>query len=484
MVSQIDFRSVKMRKNIIVLLLDTVRASDTYGNNQLSTINYLSRHATTYERAVAPGVWTPPSHAALFMDKRVSQIKQVSRNFLTNGTYKIDPWMVKTKFLKANEETLARKLSVYGYQSVLLSNNPFVTSFTNLATGFESVQDVWMESNIKYNKGLASKFNFILNGGAEARVKMIQTGYWATRFLPKSIMDRTYTRLRKMMFERTAKVDGSYELDRGSEDTNTCLKKYLSYERDYRPQFMFLNYIEAHEHYPVEDTKVSQDKWAYLSGVEEMNEYNMKHLHRGYLKRLRYLDRSVKKTLEILKSKGALENAAVIITSDHGQFFGEHGMLFHSLPPYEGISRVPLIAANYRNGKLVKSRDLVETPVSVSALHTSILDLAAGKYDYMDGNMRKDRYVLCEHTGVSEGWDEKLLSMLAPRSVTVANVLRAKRRYNKKVTAVYRKDMKLMHYFGRKKDELYNITKDQSESTNIIDSNRLLAHQMAASLYN
>lgn len=473
-----------MKKNIVVLLLDTVRASDTYRNSQMSTINYLSSHATTYSCAVAPGVWTPPSHAALFTDRKVSQIKQVSKNFLTNGTYKIDPWMVKTKFLNANENTLARKLSVYGYQSVLLSNNPFVTSFTNLAAGFERVQDVWMESNIKYNKGLANKFNFILNGGADARVKMIQTGYWATRFLPKSIMDKTYTRLRKTMFERTAKIDGSYELDRGSVDTNACLKGHLEYNYDYRPQFMFLNYMEAHEHYPVENTKVSQDKWAYLSGAEEMNDYNMKQLHNGYLKRLGYLDKSVKNTISILKKKGILENATVVITSDHGQFFGEHNLLFHSLPPYEGVSRVPLVAANYENGKLVKSKDLVETPVSISALHTSILDLASGKYDHLNGNLRKDRYVLCEHTGISEGWDEKLLSMLAPRSITVANVLKAKRRHNKKVTAVYRKEMKLMHYFGRKKDELYNIADDPSESTNIIDSNRLLAHEMAGSLLN
>src|SRR5271154_5095891 len=178
-----------MKKNIVVLLLDTARASDVYGNSQLSTLNYISRNASKYECAVSAGTHTPSTHASLFTNKRVSQIKSVSKNFLTNGTYKIDPWMVKTKFLEGNEMTIARKLSGYGYQSALLSNNPFVTSFTNLALGFDNIHDIWMESNVKGNKSLASKFSFINNGGAQARINMMLLGYTLTRPLPKSVMD-------------------------------------------------------------------------------------------------------------------------------------------------------------------------------------------------------------------------------------------------------------------------------------------------------
>ncbi len=471
-----------MKKNIIVLLLDTVRASDVYRNSSLKTLNYISRNATTYECAISPGVWTPPTHAALFTNKRVSQIKQVSKNFLNNGTYKIDPWMVKTKFLDHNENTLAKKLSVYGYESVLLSNNPFLTSFTNLASGFDKIQDVWLESNIKYGKSFASKFNFILKGGAEARIKMMKLGYIATRPLPKSVMDKVYLSLRRSMTTAAANVDGTHRLDRGAYDTNKLLKDYLTYNYSYKPQFMFVNYMEAHENYPVNDIKVPQDKWLYLAGIEEINDYNTNQLHKGYLRRLKYLDRSVGRTIEILKNKGVLENATIIFTSDHGQFFGEHNLLYHALPPYEGVSRVPLLAANYQEGKLVRLKDTVETTVSISALHDSILNLASGKYDHLNGNLRKDRYVLCEHTGISEGWDEKLLRMLAPRAKSAHQLLTAKRRYNKKVTAVYKKNMKLMHYFGSKKDEMYDIARDPAESNDIIGANRQLALEMAMAI--
>ncbi|MGD0728573.1 MAG: sulfatase-like hydrolase/transferase [Candidatus Micrarchaeaceae archaeon] len=473
----------KDRKDVIVLMMDTVRAEDVYRNPQLSTLNRIARNASNYTHAVSSGSWTVPTHASLFTNRKVSDIKQVSRDFLKNGTNKIDPWMVKTKFLSENENTLSRKLSNYGYQSVLLSNNPFLTSFTNLGLGFDKIHDVWLNSNVKYNKSLARKLSFILEGGASARIKMIYTAYLLTRFLPKSTLDKLYVSARRRMNQGVAKADGTNKLDRGAIDTNKLLNAYLTYDYNYRPQFIFINYMEAHENYPLNDMGIPQDKWLYLGGVEEMSDYNMHKLHKGYLRRLKYLDKSINSTIEILKQKGLLENSTILFTSDHGQLFGEHGLLYHSLPPYEQISRVPLLAANYENGKLVKMKDTVDTPVSTSALHDSILDLAEGKYKYLDGNIRKDRYVISEHTGISEGWDEKLLSMLAPRAKSAAAILKAKRKLNMKVTAIYKGDMKLMHYFGRRKDELYEVSKDPQETTNIINSNRTLALEMANSLH-
>ncbi|MGI0100713.1 MAG: sulfatase-like hydrolase/transferase [Candidatus Micrarchaeaceae archaeon] len=472
------------KKNIVVLLLDTLRASDAYGSGNLRTLDSISRNATKYTSAVAPGTWTAPTHAALFTNRSVSNIKNVSQDFLSNGTYKIDPWLVKTKFLQEQENTIARKMSIQGYQSVLMSNNPFLTSYTNLAVGFDRVQDIWMHTNIKYNKRMLKRFSPILNGGAKARVAMINVGYACTRLLPKTLMDMTYLKSRRMLYKGTSKVDGTYRLDRGAMDTNKIIGSYLKYNYSYKPQFIFVNYMEAHEHYPVHDRNIVQDKWMYLGGIEEMSEYNMGRLHNGYLKRLRYLDKSIRSTLASLKENGILDNATVIITSDHGQFFGEHGLLYHSLPPYEGVARVPLIAVNYENGRIVKMKDVVDTPVSISALHDSILNLASGKHDYLNGNLRKDRHVICEHTGISEGWDEKLLRMMAPRSKSAAQILKIKRKYNIKVTAVYRKNIKLMHYFGRKKDELYDVLKDPDESSNIIDQNRGLAIEMSKAAYN
>ena len=126
---------------------------------------------------------------------------------------------------------------------------------------------------------------------------------------------------------------------------------------------MFVNYIEAHENYPVGKGKgIVQDKWLYLSGIREMDDSVTKELYRGYVRRLGYLDRRVGRALDLMKRKGILDNATVVITSDHGQLFGEHGLLYHSVSPYEGIAKVPLIAANYTDGRISGEPERVENP--------------------------------------------------------------------------------------------------------------------------
>ena len=217
---------------------------------------------------------------------------------------------------------------------------------------------------------------------------------------------------------------------------------------------------------------------ATLSGIEEMTEDKTKALHNAYARRLEYLDKRIGDTIGTLKSSGMLDNATIVVTSDHGQLFGEHGLLYHAMPPYEGVAKVPLIAANYENGKMVRERDVVNAPVSLLSLHKSILDLASGKQERLNGNLRRSRKVFCEHTGISEGWDEQLLSMLKGKSSVVASIYRTKKSYNRKITAVYSGRFKLLHKLSGGKDELYDISADPCEQNNIIDMNRAKAHEL------
>lgn len=466
-----------MGRNVIVLMLDTARASDVYGNQRMVNINAIAKKGTVYLNTVAPGTWTAPTHASIFTDAKVSGIKQVSQNFFRR-TGSIDPWMVKTKFLGQGSSTLAGRLSAYGYYSVLLSNNPFLTSYTNLANGFDKVYDIWKHSNVKYNKGLSQKVSFIFNGGAKTRANMYRVSDAITKMLPKQVLDRIYLDLRKKMDRSVAKADGTYRLDRGASDTNAALSNYLKYGYNYAPQFMFINYIEAHENYPLHSTETLQDKWLYLSGIETLDSGMKAALHAAYRKRLQYLDKKIGETLDIMRDGGLLDHSTVIITSDHGQLFGEHGGLYHAMPPYEGVSKVPLVAANYENGKLESRREVVESPVSLLSLHKAIVGIASGKYNELDGNMQRRGPILSEHAGISEGWDADLLARLRSRSATANKIYLAKRKFNRKVTAVYSGKYKLLHFFGSRKDELYDISADPGESVNLIDSTRPMALTM------
>ena len=464
------------RKNVIVLLLDTVRLDDAYDCRVMPTVSRMASCATMYSHAIAPGTWTATSHAALFTDRRVSSIPQVSRDFFKCRPG-IDPWLVKLKFLPSNAETLARKISRQGYSSILLSNNPFLTSFTNITTGFDKTYDVWIDSNLKYNKSLASKVSFILKGGASARERMYAVTGAMTRLMPKRMLDPLYLRLRNRLTKGVASADGTYELDRGASDALSTLKHYLTYDYTYNPSFIFVNYIEPHENYPTSKS-VLQDKWLYLSGIVDMTADVTKSLHSAYLRRLHYLDGIVKKTLGTLKSHGLLDNAVVVLASDHGQLFGEHNLLYHALPPYEGIARVPLVVADYENGKLIKKHEHLDNTVSLLSLNKALVNVASGKEETLDGDLKREAYAVSEHTGICEGWDEELLSMLKRRSSYARRIYEAKSFWNRRATSVFHGNFELMHFFDNRKDELYDLETDPEGRSNIIDGSRSVANEM------
>jgi arylsulfatase A-like enzyme len=75
-----------------------------------------------------------------------------------------------------------------------------------------------------------------------------------------------------------------------------------------------------------------------------------------------------------LKDRGLLENTIVVVTSDHGQEFGDHGLYGHHESLYRGEIHVPLII--WKPG-LVPASVRVPTPVSTTDIPATILDLTA-----------------------------------------------------------------------------------------------------------
>jgi arylsulfatase A-like enzyme len=55
------------------------------------------------------------------------------------------------------------------------------------------------------------------------------------------------------------------------------------------------------------------------------------------------MDDALGRFLDELAARHALDGALVIVTSDHGEFFGEHGRWGHGFGPYDEVYRVPLV---------------------------------------------------------------------------------------------------------------------------------------------
>ncbi len=63
----------------------------------------------------------------------------------------------------------------------------------------------------------------------------------------------------------------------------------------------------------------------------------------------------------------------VAVTSDHGEYLGEHGLIGHGIRVFDEVTRVPLVIA--APGRLVQGLS-VDTPVQLRDLYPTLLDLA------------------------------------------------------------------------------------------------------------
>jgi len=160
------------------------------------------------------------------------------------------------------------------------------------------------------------------------------------------------------------------------------LYDWLQKHRD-RSLFLYLHLIDPHSPYdppPPDDlyyrrlekqgAPVAEDR-RYLDPewVETPTAEGRKALYDG---EIRYNDRWLGKFFETLEEKGLDENLLFVFLSDHGEFFGEHGLWEHRWPGYRPVIRVPLIMS--WEGKLAAGKRL-SPPVQLVDVMPTLLEL-------------------------------------------------------------------------------------------------------------
>jgi arylsulfatase A-like enzyme len=88
-----------------------------------------------------------------------------------------------------------------------------------------------------------------------------------------------------------------------------------------------------------------------------------------------YLDHELGLLFDELESRGLLDNTLVVITSDHGEQFGEHGLTHHGNSLYTSLLHVPLVLVPPASSGIAHARGRREEPVSLRDLPATILDV-------------------------------------------------------------------------------------------------------------
>jgi arylsulfatase A-like enzyme len=169
---------------------------------------------------------------------------------------------------------------------------------------------------------------------------------------------------------------------------NRAFLDWLSHRRQpARPFFAFLNYFDAHDPYVLPDGAkyrfglkpgrpadfiFLREYWQLLDKLAIRRSYQT--LGRdSYDNCVAYLDEQLGELLDELQRRGMLDHTLLIVTSDHGEGMGEHGLFDHGESLYRPEIHVPLVIVLPAGQRVTK---VVGETVSLRDLPATILDLA------------------------------------------------------------------------------------------------------------
>lgn len=295
------------RPNILLLVLDTVRAwsLDLYGYGRPTTphLRAWAQRGVLFERALAPAPWTTLSHGVMFTGRHPTELS-VQWNRPLDGSF----------------PTLAEAFRSAGYATGGFAGNYLnLGRATGLGRGFLHYEDYPL-------RPLAFLRNTTLLGRVLA-IDRVAAMVGRRRMIP-ALSGRQVT---TDFLEWTAR-------------------------RGKTPWFAFLNYYEAHGPYlpPVPFDTMYLGKpdaavdrfWERVQRAYGPTQLPLPELAvtlDAYDGAINYLDIQVDTILQALAARGDLANTIVVVTSDHGELFGEHGVIAHGNNLYLPVLNVPLL---------------------------------------------------------------------------------------------------------------------------------------------
>jgi N-acetylglucosamine-6-sulfatase len=177
---------------------------------------------------------------------------------------------------------------------------------------------------------------------------------------------------------------------------------------------------------------------------------------RDRLRMLMAVDESLGRMLKVLEERNELENTLVVVMSDHGFFYGEHGLSEERRLAYEESIRIPLLV---RYPPMVPQGTVIEPMVLTIDLAPTFLELGGVAPPPLDG-----RSLVRLFSGDDSGWRDAFFieyysDIVFPRIVNMG------------YEAVRTERHKLIHYTELEgMDELYDLEADPHEMTNLISS--------------
>ena len=363
--------------NIVLIVLDTVGARhlSPYGYMRRTApgLEHIAARSTLYSRGFAPACWTIPTHASLFTGLYPAEHKTYGTNFM------LDP----------NLHHLVSILKGSGYQTIGFSSNGFVSPLNGICRDFDFFADYGaMAPLAMLDRGNPQRREFIRQLSQEKQPSLNKMWFTLSQGVRYGYWDILYAygvNFLKKLLAGGPPWNASYRYTRRS--FNHASRLLRSPEQGKTPFFLFFNFMDAHSLYnpPRQDRVYSrptdrQTRHTYcLYGRKyaHLREQALPVWEALYDDTIISLDRAVFQFWQFLEAQKLLDNTVVIITSDHGEHFGEKGHYEHKFSLYNDNIWVPLLISFPRS---VRSPGTDDRLVSLNDIFSTLLEVCQSPF--------------------------------------------------------------------------------------------------------
>jgi arylsulfatase A-like enzyme len=343
--------------NVVLVVMDTVRADhlSLYGYERGTSpqLARFARRGVRFAEARSTAPWTLPSHASLFTGRWPHELSAGFGGPLDGAV-----------------PTLAEFLRDHGYATGgFVANTLYCSAESGLGRGFNRYEDHEVSaSGVLYASAIGQRFLARVGPFLARRVKAANTA------------------LRGALRGGEAKL-APHRPNKPYKDASRINRDALAWidAQAGRPFFAFLNYFDAHTPYLLpkgqgrhfgkapatrEDFELLNDFWSL--DKTKVTEPTVELARDAYDDCVAYLDEQLGRLVDELDRRGLLRNTVVIVTADHGEELGEHGLYGHASSLYRPEIHVPLVIVGPSG---VPGDRVVAEPVSLRRIPATVVDL-------------------------------------------------------------------------------------------------------------
>jgi len=302
--------------NVLVIIMDALRADhvSSYGYSRATSpaMDRLAAEGVLFENAMSATSWSLPSHVSLV----------TGRFQYEHGASSAEP---QTGFDWGHPSfrgfpMLGEALGAHGYRTAAISaNRVFFTQNDGFGRGFQHFADYFHSTKDA---------------------------------IFRTLYGREFVRL-------YLGHHGTYRLHKRATEVNHELLEWIDRDSQ-RPFLAVLNYFDVHDPYGGPGN-YPKPAWELKT---ELDEYDAG---------VKYCDDQLGFLMNELARRGLANNTIVMITGDHGESLGQHGLRTHGRALYRELIHVPLIV--WSPGR-VPAGVVIDRPVSNASIPATAVELA------------------------------------------------------------------------------------------------------------